>query len=199
MKLKSNSLHFEINKSSSKPSGYIRNSYRQDGKVKHQTIAKINGVTLEQLQSMKAGFEGNVIKLGDIKISDGREYGASAMLFELAKSIGLDKMIYSRNEPWVRNCLAMIIGRIVYQGSKLSLSRVSDFSCLWEICGVNDITEIDVDTHCYDSMDELLMRQNLIQKKLAKKHLTDGSVILYDITSSYFEGELESSELVTFG
>jgi hypothetical protein len=81
MKLKSNSLHFEIMMGTTKPSAYIRNSYREDGKVKHQTIARINGLTLQQLQNMKAAFDGKTIKSGDIKITDGREYGASAMLY----------------------------------------------------------------------------------------------------------------------
>jgi hypothetical protein len=198
MKLKSESLYFEIHPSRNKPIGYIRNSYREDGKVNHQTISKIHGLSLEQLKNMKAAFDGEMIACEDIKLTDGREYGASFLLFELAKKIGLDKIIYSRNEPWVRNSMAMIIGRIVYQGSKLSLSRIADISCLWEICGVND-REIDVDKHCYDAMDELIDRQNLIQKKLALKHLTSASVILYDITSSYFEGEYTDCEQVAFG
>jgi transposase len=92
----------------------------------------------------------------------------------------------------------MIIGRILYQGSKLALSKVASYSCLWEVCGVKE-DKIDVDEHCYDAMDELFERQELIQKKIAKKHLKDGSVILYDITSSYFEGECETSEIAAFG
>ena len=198
MKLKSSSLHFEINPSRNKPIGYIRNSYREDGKVKHQTISKIHGLPLEQLQNMKAAFDGRTISVDDIVVSDGREYGASSMLHALAKKIGLDKLIYSGNEFWVRCVMAMIIGRIIYQGSKLALSRVPDMSCLWEICGVAD-AEIDVNRHCYDAMDELLARQKMIQKKLASKHFADGSVILYDITSSYLEGEYENSEDVKFG
>ena len=198
MELKSDSLYFEIHPSRNKPIGYIRNSYREDGKVKHQTISKIHGLSFEQLQNMKDAFDGKMIAHDDIKLTDGREYGASALLFALAKKIGLDKIIYSRNEFWVRNAMAMIIGRIVYQGSKLSLSRITDISCLWEICGVYD-EKIDVDKHCYDAMDELIERQNLIQKKLASKHLADGSVILYDITSSYFEGEYNDCEQVAYG
>ena len=197
MKLKSTALHFEIMAGSTKPSGYIRNSYREDGTVKHQTIARINGLPLEQLENMKAAFEGETVKMADIKVSGGREYGASAMLFELAKKVGLDKLIYSRFDTWVRCALAMVIGRIVFQGSKLALSKAPAYSCLWEICGVKGA--IDVDMHCYDAMDELLSRQDLIQKKLARKHLSDGTVILYDITSSYFEGDYENSEIVDFG
>jgi len=198
MKLRSDALHFEIITGNSKPSGYIRNSYRDNGKVKHQTLARLNGLSLQQLANMKAAFEGKTIKLDDIKISDGREYGASDLFLGLAKKIGLDKLIYSRNEYWVRDVLALIIGRIIYQGSKLALSKISLISCLWEVCGVNE-PEIDVVEHCYDAMDELLQRQDLIQKKLVAKHLSDGSVILYDITSSYLEGEYEESEIAEYG
>jgi len=91
MKLKSNSLHFEINPGRNKPIGYIRNSYREDGKIKHQTISKIHGLTLTQLQNMKAAFDGKFIASEDIVITDGKEYGASATLYALAKKIGLDK------------------------------------------------------------------------------------------------------------
>ena len=197
MKLKSQALFFEIIKGNTKPSGYIRNSYREDGKVKHQTISKINGLSLEQLQDLKATFDGKTIRIDDITLTNGREYGASHLFFELSKKIGLDKILYSRKQPWVVSSLALIIGRIIYQGSKLSLSRVPDISYLWEVCGVEE--NIDVNKHCYEAMDELIARQNAIQKKLAKKHLSDGCAVLYDITSSYFEGDYENSQLVKFG
>lgn len=199
MKLKSEKLHFEINIGRNRPIGYIRNSYREEGKVKHQTLSKIHGLSLDKLHNLKAAFDGKLFSRDDVKISGGREYGASAMLFALAKRIGLDKIIYSRNEPWVRNVLAMIIGRIVYQGSKLALSWIANTSCLWEVCGVKDAAEINVGTNCYLAMDELISRQELIQNKIATKHLKEGSVILYDITSSYFEGEYADSEIADYG
>lgn len=91
----------------------------------------------------------------------------------------------------------MIIGRILYQGSKLSLSRQWKNSTLWELCGTEG--PVDVDEHCYAPLDRLLERQDAIQKNLAKAHLTNGCIVLYDITSSYFEGQYEESELVQFG
>ena len=164
MKLKSNALYFEIHPSRSKPIGYIRNSYREYGKVRHQTVAKLHGIPLPQLQAMKSAFDGKSISVADVVITDGKEYGASATLYALAKKIGLDKIIYSRNESWVNSALAMIVGRIVYQGSKLSLSRATDISHLWEICGVEG--EVDVDKHCYEAMmnyihDKVSSRKNL--------------------------------------
>ena len=91
----------------------------------------------------------------------------------------------------------MIVGRILFQGSKLSLSQVWKTSALWELCGVEG--EVDVDEHCHAAMDRLLGRQDAIQKALAKKHLGEGALVLYDITSTYFEGGHEDSELVKFG
>jgi hypothetical protein len=85
----------------------------------------------------------------------------------------------------------MIAWRIVFAGSKLSLSHCGSYSTLWEISGIEGV--IDVNTHCYDAMDELLDRQAAIQKKLAQKHLSKGTLVLYDITSSYMECEYEES------
>ena len=98
----------------------------------------------------------------------------------------------------MRDALAMIVGRAVYAGSKLALTRIGADSTLWEQAGAGN-DEIDVNVHCYDTMDRLLSRKNAIQKALAKQHLNDNFVILYDITSSYLEGEYENSEIVDFG
>jgi transposase len=91
----------------------------------------------------------------------------------------------------------MVIGRIVYQGSKLSLCNQFANTCLWKRCGIEG--RPDVDEHCYEPLDRLLERQSAIQKKLAAKHLKNGCLVLYDITSSYLEGEYERSKIVDFG
>ena len=91
----------------------------------------------------------------------------------------------------------MIVGRLVYAGSKLSLCHHAPNTCLWELCGIEGLP--DVESHCYAPMDKLLQRQGAIQKKLAQRYLNAGHVALYDITSVYFEGEYQASELVKFG
>ncbi len=70
-------------------------------------------------------------------------------------------------------------------------------TALWELCGV--VGKVDVEGHCYKAVDRLLERQEAIQKTLAGKHLKDGSLVLYDITSSYFEGEYEEGQMDTIG
>jgi hypothetical protein len=85
MKRKAAPLYFEIHNGSSKPCGYIRSSFRKNGKVSHETLSRINGLSLEKLQAMKAAFDGKHFTDGDVKLSDGREFGASAMLHDLAQ------------------------------------------------------------------------------------------------------------------
>ena len=192
-------VHLEIQTHRKNPRGIIRTSIRKDGKNMHETITTLTGLTMEQLILIQAALQGNVVLKKDFVIKSSKEYGASYAFLQLAKDLDLDKIIYSRpSEPWVQDSLAMIIGKVIYAGSKLSLTRTVSDSCLWNICGVND-DSIDVNSHCYQSMDRLFERQDAIQRKLAAKHLNDNSIILYDITSSYLEGEYEDSEIVTYG
>ena len=176
-------LHLEIQRHRGNPVGLIRSSYRQNGKVKHSTHGRISGLSLEQLKLLQAAFRGDVVPKGsaeDFQIRASKEYGASYALLELAKELGLDRALYSRKEAWVKDCLAMIVGRILYAGSKLALSNQWKNTALWELSGVEG--KVDVDLHCYLPMDRLLERQSAIQRTLATRHLQDGHLVLYDIT-----------------
>jgi transposase len=193
-------VHFEIQTHRANPVGVLRSSFRQDGKIKHTNHGRITGLPLDQLKLIRAAFRGEVIPKGSpgaFETRDSREYGASYALLQLAKELGLDRAIYSRNEPWVQDCLAMIVGRVVYAGSKLALSNQWKNTALWELCGVDG--PVDVEEHCYLPMDRLLERQRAIQRTLASKHLKNGHLVLYDITSTYFEGAYLESQIVLFG
>src|SRR5665648_627241 len=199
MKQNKQRVHLEIQTHRKNPRGIIRTSVRKDGKNTHETITTLTGLTMEQLVLIQAALQGNVVLKKDFVIKNSKEYGASYALLQLAKDLRLDKMIYSRpSETWVQDSLAMIIGKVIYAGSKLSLTRIATDSCLWNVCGIDDET-IDVNAHCYQSINKLFERQDAIQRKLAAKHLNDNSIVLYDITSSYLEGEYEESEIVTYG
>ena len=193
-------LHLEIQSHRKNYYGLIRSSFRLDGKVQHTSHGRISGVPLEKLQLLQAAFRGEVVAVGSpeaFQILSSREYGASHALLELARELGLPQLLYSRSQAWVGPALAMIIGRIVYAGSKLALSHQGANTALWELCGVEG--KVDVDKHCYEVMDRLLERQPAIQRALAGKHLQNGHLVLYDITSSYLEGEYDASEMVAFG
>ena len=190
--------HLEIQKHRSNCYGVIRTSYREDGKVKHSHHGRLTGLSYEHLKLIQAAFREDVTAKGQYKVSNSKEYGASYAILQLIKKLGLDKTIYSRpSEQWVQDCLAMIAGRLIYAGSKLSLSNMWKNTSLWELCGIEG--NVDVDEHCYEPMDRLIERQDVIQKNLAKKHMQNGSLILYDITSSYLEGDYENSEIAEYG
>ena len=202
MHTKTGNLHLEIQTSRKNPVGLIRTTY-WDKKLRkncHTQHGRITDCTLEQLKMLQYSFRGAVAPLDDpeaFKIVSSRELGASQAILKLSHELGLHRVLYSRAEPWVDCIMAMIVGRIVYQGSKLGLCNQWQNTSLWEQCGISG--RPDVDKHCYAPLDRLLARQQAIQKKLAKKHLKNGVLVLYDITSTYFEGAYENSELVTYG
>lgn len=193
-------IHLEIQTHRANPVGVLRSSYRDGQKIKHINHGRISGVPLHQLKLIQAAFRGEVVPKDSpdaFQTLYSKEYGASYALLQLAKQLQLDYALYSRKEPWVQDCLAMIVGRVVYAGSKLALSNQYKNSALWELCGVEGA--VDVEKHCYDPMDRLLERQKAIQRTLAKKHLQGGHMVLYDITSTYFEGAYLDSDIVLFG
>ena len=200
MQTRHGNLHLEIQTSRKSPVGILRTSFRGSGKMKHTQHGRITGCSLAQLKILQLAFRERVVPMDDpdaFRILNSREYGASYSILAIAKQLGLHQVLYSRPEPWVNSLLAMIVGRLVYAGSKLSLCNHHPNTALWELCGIAG--QPDVDVHCYEPMDKLLQRQSAMQKNLARRHLNEGHLVLYDITSIYFEGEYKASELVKFG
>jgi len=180
----------------------IRQSYRQGDKVLHRTVCNISKLPPQVIEQIRLGLrQGQAADrpAGPLQVERQREYGASYALLNLARQLELDRLIYSRKEPWREDALALIVGRVVYQGSKLALTNVYADTALWELCAHPAGQRPDVDRHAYAVMDRLMERQDAIQKALARRHLHDGCLIYYDLTSSYFEGAYENSELVAFG
>jgi transposase len=179
----------------------IRESYRDNGKVRHRTVANISKLPAEHIRQLKASLKGEKgnFKVSDLGVGRSYEYGGSFVLRELAKDIGLDKAIFSRTTQWRENILAMISGRILHQGSKLNLVNTYMDTALWEIAGHKFGARPDVEKDCYNPMDELLKRKDIIERKLAEKHLKNGTILLYDITNTWLEGEYKDSDIVRYG
>src|SRR5260370_34724156 len=111
----------------------------------------------EQLKLIQAAFRGEVVPKDSpqaFQTLNSREYGASHALLQLAKELELDRALYSRNEPWVEDCLAMIVGRVVYAASKLALSNHWKNTALRELCVIE--RPVDVAEHFYLPIDCLL-------------------------------------------
>ena len=112
---KSKAYHLDIRANRKNPYALLRHSYREDGKVKKETICNITGLSLEQLRAMRAAIQGKTVHKDDFVITNSREYGASFAIVSLLKQLGLHTDIFSRpSEEWVQSAIAMIAGRLVY-------------------------------------------------------------------------------------
>ncbi len=179
----------------------VRESYREGGKVLHRTLANLSKLPEDAVGRIRRSLlgDGATTEPADLETTDSLEYGASFAFLSLARQIGLDKLLCSRPEQWRSDALAMVVGRIVYQGSKLALTNLSGLTALWELCGHEAGERPDVDRHCYGPLDRLLERQATIQKRIAAERLDNGCLVLYDITNTWLEGEYEHSELARYG
>jgi transposase len=191
-------VHLEIQSSRKSVVGVIGSTYWDSGekKIKHSNYGRIKGKTLAQLKNIQAAMREETFSAEPFEIIHSLEFGATAAIRLLIEDLGLGKAMYSRKEQWVEDVIAMIVGKLTYQSSKLGLCNLHEASSVWKQAGV--INRPDVEKHCYKPMDRLLERQRSIQKRLFEQS-KETSVILYDITSTYFEGEYEESELVHFG
>lgn len=176
----------------SPPCILVRESYRQDGKVHKRTLANITHLSDEVIDGIAKLLKGGQIIEDcedDFHIIRSLPYGHVFAILSVINQIGLKSMISSRDCKELHLVIALIISRIVHPGSKLatarSMSRETCSTALGDVLGIERVSETDF----YHAMDWLLKRQDKIESSLARKHLEDGSLVLYDVSSSYFEGQ----------
>ena len=176
----------------------IRRSYREDGKVKHETIANISNLPPEVIDLIKAALQGQISGDGIWEVERNIPHGHVALVLGILRDIGLDKMIASTNCREKDIILALIASRIINPCSKLAVARSLREETATNSLGMELSLSTDLkDSEIYQSLDWLLARQNRIENKLARKHLEDGTLILYDLSSSYYTGEVGG--LVQYG
>lgn len=167
----------------------LRTSYREGSKIKHKTIANVSDLSSEALEILRRSLKGEkLVPAGDgFKILSSRSHGAVHAVLATIRKIGLDRVLVSYDQPWRRTALAMIVARVLKPRSKLFTASWWQQTTLPEELvdlpgGGNDPDDL------YEAMDMLLERQEAIQAKLAEKHLQDGCLVLYDLSSTYLEG-----------
>ena len=176
----------------SPPCVLIRESYRDAGKVHKRTLANITHLPDDIIESINALLKGGrVVEDFDdnFQITRSRPYANIKAVLSTLKQTGLDDIIASSpNSKNHRLAVAMIVSRIIDPRSKLATARMLDqetsSTVLGDLLNLPDVTENDL----YQAMDWLLKRQGKIESSLAQKHLEEGSLVLYDVSSSYFEG-----------
>ena len=132
-------MHLEIQTHRKNPFGILRSSFRKDGKVLHKSFGRVTGLPLDQLKILQAAFRGQAVPVDSpqaLRTSHSREFGACAALLALANDLGLPRILGKPDDANTRCLLAMIIGKLVYSGSKLSLVNLFNDTSLWELCGV---------------------------------------------------------------
>lgn len=169
---------------------FLRRSYREDGKVKHETLGNISALPEPVIEVIRRALRGDTLVGADdaFEVERSRPHGHVAATLGTLRRLGLEGLLGARPSRERALCVAMIVARVVAPSSKLAtvrgLQQATLTSTLGELLGVDSANEDDL----YGAMDWLLERQGAVEEALAARHLKDGSLVLYDLTSTYFEG-----------
>jgi hypothetical protein len=170
----------------SPPTVLLRESYRDGDKVCKRTLANLSDLSQAQVEAIRAALRGEPWQpVGQgFEITDSRAHGHVQAVAAAMRRLDFAALIASKPCRERDLVLAMVAARILAPCPKLATARWWHTTTLAEDFGVADASEDDL----YAAMDWLLARQDTIQKKLAARHLREGGLVLYDLSSSYFEG-----------
>ncbi len=172
----------------SPPAILLREGYREDGKVKNRTLANLSKLPPEAIEAVRRTIKGErlvaVDEIFEIVEDGSPAHGHVEAVVTAMKRLGFYSVIAARSSRQRDLVIAMVAARILKPQSKLATTRWWFSTTLPDMLGVGDADEDDL----YEAMDWLLERQDNIEKKLASRHLEEGGLALYDLTSSYFEG-----------
>ena len=177
----------------SPPAFLLRESYRQDGKVKTRTLANITHLSAPQIAALRSALAGSLAAPATslphaFHISRSLPHGHIAAVLGCVRNLHLDSILDPAPSRQRDLIVAMIVARIVEPASKLATARGLNADTLHHSLG--DILHLDSadETELYQAMDWALPRQSRIEQALAKRQLSQGGLVLYDLTSTYFEG-----------
>lgn len=172
----------------SPPAILLREGYREGGKVRNRTLANLSKLPDEAINAIRRILKGEHLvstdELFEIAEDGSPAHGNVEAVLTTMRRLGFARLLCSRSSPQRELVVAMVAARILKPQSKLATSRSWSSTTLADMVGIGEADEDDL----YEAMDWLLARQTDIEKKLAARHLEEGSLALYDLTSSYFEG-----------
>ena len=179
----------------SPPAVLLRESYREGTHVRKRTLANLSALSAAQVDAIRRTLRGEtLVPLADrFEIVHSHHHGHVQAIRVAITQLGFESLIASRPSRERDLIVAMVMARIIEPTSKLATTRWWHTTTLPELFGVADADEDDL----YAALDWLMTRQGRIEKKLAARHLHKGGFVLYDLTSSYFEGK--TSRLAALG
>ena len=167
----------------------LRQSYRKDGKVQKRTLATnlshLDDGAIALIQGHLRGKTFIEAQGGGVEILASRSHGAVAAVTGAFHELGFANLVSSRPSRQRDLVCAMVAARIIRPHTKLATTRWWHTSTLARTCGVDDAGVDEL----YRAMDWLLERQNRIQGKLARRLFRDDALVLFDLSSTYVEGE----------
>src|SRR5271166_5303903 len=176
----------------SPPAVLLRESYREGGKVKSRTLANISDWPEAKIESLRRVLAGETLvplAAERFEIARALAHGHVAAVLGTVRRLGLNKMLPNGPERRAKLIVAMIVARIIEPAAKLATAAHS----LGAMLGLGEVDEDEL----YAALDLLGRSQASVEKILAQRHLKDGVLVLYDVTSSYLEGR--RCELAQFG
>ena len=175
----------------SPPAILLRESYREDGKVRKRTLCNLSDWPTAHIEGLRGVLKGGTVIAPDraaFTVTRSLPHGHAALVLGAARKIGLDNILGPAGERCRDLVLAMIATRIIDPGSKLAAARAlapeTAASSLGTILNLGKVDEDEL----YTALDWLGQRQPAIETALAKRHLKNGTLVLYDVSSSYMEG-----------
>ena len=175
----------------SPPAILLRESYRENGKVRKRTLCNLSDWPAAHIEGLRGVLRGGTVIPAErdaFSVIRTLPHGHVAAALGAARKIGLDRILGPDGNRCRDLVLALLLARIVDPASKLAtargLSPATATSSLGETLGLGEVDEDEL----YTALDWLLERQPAIERALAKRHLSSGTLVLYDVSSSYMEG-----------
>jgi transposase len=164
----------------------LRQSYREGGKVKHRTLANLSHLPEPLLDVVRRSLQGEVfVSVNEsIRTVQSKPHGHVEAILTVCRNLGVESLLASKPSRERSLVLALIVQRLLFPCSKLASLRHWHSTTLADELGLGQSTTNEV----YQALDWLGQRQGDIERKLAKRHLREGGVVLYDVSSSYYEG-----------
>jgi hypothetical protein len=184
----------------SPPAVLLRESYRDGDKVKSRTIANLTHWPADKLDALRRVLKGEThlsTQAPSFQIERSLPHGHVAAVLGVARKLGLDRLLPRQPDRLATLALAMIVARVIEPAAKLATARqLSEATAAHSLGAVLGLADVDED-ELYAALDWLVQAQPKIETVLARKHLRNGCLVLYDLTSSYLEGR--QCELGQFG
>ena len=164
----------------------LRQTYREDGKVKHRTLANLSALPPTAIEAIRAVLRGDPVGIlgSDFEVERSLPHGQVLAVLGMLRKLQLDKLLWSRRCRERDLVVAMVVRQVLNPSSKLATSRSWQSSTLAPLLGVEDADQDEL----YSALDWLLSCQPKVETRLAERHLDQGELVLYDLTSVVVEG-----------